>query len=245
MLTTVATRADHRLAGRASERAPAPQARGRAEPSASADGDDEPATSLDRAMDRYAAGEDAAFDEVFRGLSPRLRAFLLRLSGSPELADDLAQETFLRMCNARGSFGAGRRVLPWAYAIARNCYVSQVRSTGARLARASVVLDAPESVGPASSTTGEDETIARQSARVVAEALGAMTPARREAFVLLRYEGLSVATAAQIVGVSPGALKIRAFHAYEALREALARMEDEARGDNCRPEPGNQRLARA
>ena len=55
-----------------------------------------------------------------------------------------------------------------------------------------------------------------------------MTPARREAFVLLRYEGLSVAAAAQIVGISEGALKIRAFHAYEILRSALAGMEGES-----------------
>jgi RNA polymerase sigma-70 factor (ECF subfamily) len=60
---------------------------------------------------------------------------------------------------------------------------------------------------------------------VVTRTLAAMTPARREAFVLLRYEGLSVAAAAQIVGISEGALKIRAFHAYEMLRAALAGME--------------------
>jgi RNA polymerase sigma-70 factor (ECF subfamily) len=68
--------------------------------------------------------------------------------------------------------------------------------------------------------------MARESARVVAEALGAMTEARREAFILLRYEGLSVKEAAQIVGISEGALKIRAFHAYEALRAALAKMDN-------------------
>jgi DNA-directed RNA polymerase specialized sigma24 family protein len=59
----------------------------------------------------------------------------------------------------------------------------------------------------------------------VIKALASLTPARREAFVLLRYEGMSVAAAAQIVGISEGALKIRAFHAYEALRAALAKME--------------------
>jgi RNA polymerase sigma-70 factor (ECF subfamily) len=53
-----------------------------------------------------------------------------------------------------------------------------------------------------------------------------MTPARREAFILLRYEGLSVAAAAQISGVTEGALKLRAFHAYETIRSALKAMED-------------------
>ncbi|HTU59175.1 MAG TPA: sigma factor-like helix-turn-helix DNA-binding protein, partial [Polyangiales bacterium] len=44
---------------------------------------------------------------------------------------------------------------------------------------------------------------------------------RREAFVLLRYEGLSVEAAAQVLGISEGAVKLRAFHAYELLRAAL------------------------
>ena len=52
-------------------------------------------------------------------------------------------------------------------------------------------------------------------------ALSTMPVANREAFVLIRYEGLRVATAAQLVGISEGALKLRAFRAYEILRAAL------------------------
>jgi len=55
-------------------------------------------------MDRYATGEDAAFAELFRLLAPRLRAFLRRLSASDDIADDLLQETLLRIHHARGSF---------------------------------------------------------------------------------------------------------------------------------------------
>jgi len=176
--------------------------------------------SVDLAMHRYADGDEAAFAEVFSSLSPRLRTFLWRLCGSPELADDLTQETLLRMHHARGSFAEGRRVAPWAYAIARNCYISHARSVQTRLAVASSELDELElAAGPDSS--GEEASIARQSARVVERALANMTEARREAFILLRYEGMSVAAAAQIVGISEGALKIRAFHAYEIIRSAL------------------------
>lgn len=174
----------------------------------------------DLAMQRYAEGDDSAFAEVFAALTPRLRAFLWRLSGSPELADDLIQETLLRMHHARGSFAEGRRVAPWAYAIARNCWISHARSAQTRLARASGELNELElAAGPGAS--GEEASIARQSARVVERALARMTEARREAFVLLRYEGMSVSAAAQIVGISEGALKIRAFHAYEIIRGAL------------------------
>jgi RNA polymerase sigma-70 factor (ECF subfamily) len=182
---------------------------------------------VDRAMHRYADGEDAAFDEVFAALAPRLRLFLRRLGGSSDLAEDLTQETFLRMHHARGSFARGKPVAPWAYAIARNCFISHTRTKRARLERASVDAEQLErSAGSGSSA--EQEAIARQSAELVSRTLAGMTTARREAFVLLRYEGMTVAAAAEIVGISEGALKIRAFHAYEILRAALAGVDEQA-----------------
>jgi RNA polymerase sigma-70 factor (ECF subfamily) len=175
---------------------------------------------LNSAMARYADGDDSAFAELFVGLGPRLRGFLRRLSGSADVADDLLQETFLRLHAARGAFARGRPVLPWAYAIARNCYISQARSARVRLESASTGEAALEMAADAG--TQEQDGIARQMAEAVDRALQGMTAARREAFVMLRYEGLSVAVAAQIAGVSQGALKIRAFHAYESIRAALA-----------------------
>jgi RNA polymerase sigma-70 factor (ECF subfamily) len=172
-------------------------------------------------MSRYAEGDDAAFALVFSELAPRLRNFLRRLTGSQELADDLVQETLLRMHHARSAFTPGKPVVPWAYAIARNCYVSHTRSLRARLERASTGMEALDLLAD-SGGCGEQQRMARETALTVERALLGMTAARREAFVLLRYEGLSVASAAQIVGISEGALKIRAFHAYEIIRAALA-----------------------
>ncbi len=177
--------------------------------------------SLDHAMDRYARGDDAAFAELARGLAPKLRAFLRRLAGVAESADDLMQETFLCMHRARGSFSPGSPVLPWAYAIARNCFFNQMRAKKARFLRYS--LDVTEiDLGTAAELNAESAVAARQSAEIVTNTLAAMPFPNREAFVLLRYEGLSVATAAQIVGISDGALKLRAFRAYELLRAALS-----------------------
>jgi RNA polymerase sigma-70 factor (ECF subfamily) len=180
--------------------------------------------SADLAMQRYADGDEAAFPVVFAELGPRIRLFLQRMGCAADVAEDLLQETFLRVHHARGSFARGKHVAPWAYSIARNCFISHTRSAKTKMSRASVDADQIE-LPAGHGSSGEDESIARQSARVVSEVLESLTPARREAFVLLRYEGMSVAAAAQIVGISEGALKIRAFHAYEALREALAKME--------------------
>ncbi|HEY8942838.1 MAG TPA: RNA polymerase sigma factor [Polyangiaceae bacterium] len=177
-------------------------------------------SAVDRAMARYSEGDDLAFEEVFRELSPRLRAFLRRMSGRKDLADDLTQETFLRMHRARGSFVPGREAVPWAYAIARNCFIDHSR---AAVRVRGITTDSDETdTAPAGPEADAEQTIqAKQMAAVVERTLASMTVARREAFVLLRYEGLSVATAAQILGVSETALKVRAFHAYESLRSAL------------------------
>jgi RNA polymerase sigma-70 factor (ECF subfamily) len=186
--------------------------------------------AVDLAMHRYADGDEAAFGEVFAALGPRLRLFLRRLGCALDVADDLTQETFLRMHHARGSFARGKPVAPWAYAIARNCFISHARSGRSKLSKASVDADRVE-IGLGTSGNVEEETMARQSAELVERTLASMTPARREAFILLRYEGLSVAAAAQVVGISEGALKIRAFHAYELLRAALAGMAAEPPAD--------------
>jgi RNA polymerase sigma-70 factor, ECF subfamily len=199
----------------------------------------EPATDpMDLAMSRYADGEDTAFAELFAGLGPRLQGFLRRMTGSADLAADLLQETFLRMHAARGGFARGRPVLPWAYAIARNCYISHARSARARLERASREL--VQECVPAADGTAEQDVAARQMAAAVERALQGMTAARREAFVMLRYEGLSVAMAAQIAGVTEGALKIRAFHAYEIIRSALAAQSEPCAAEQSAPRPGNQ-----
>lgn len=181
-------------------------------------------TPVDLAMDRYAEGDDAAFTEIFATLAPRIQAFLYRLCGSPDLANDLAQETFLRMHRARGSFAAGHAVIPWAYAIARNCFVSHTRSSKVKAQRHSVDI-ADEELSTGGESNAESAVLARESAEVVKKVLAQMSVANREAFVLLRFEGLSVAAAAQILGASEGAVKLRAFRAYEALRAALKTAE--------------------
>src|SRR5688572_31017284 len=126
-------------------------------------------------MHRYAEGDDAAFAEVFAALAPRLRLFLRRLGCSADAAEDLTQETFLRMHNARGSFARGKLVAPWAYAIARNCFISQARSGRSKLARASVSTD-HVTLPTGDSHSVEEESMARQTAQVVERVLAAMTP---------------------------------------------------------------------
>jgi RNA polymerase sigma-70 factor (ECF subfamily) len=190
-----------------------------------------PEDSLDQAMDRYAQGEEAAFAVLYAGLQAKLRAFLTRLTGAPPVADDLLQETFMRIHRARGGFETGAAVVPWAYAIARNAWLDHVRSVKVRAklqveggddqAKAAHPVTGPEA-------DSEQAVIARETAALVERVLARLPAPQREAFVLLRYEGMSVQEAAEVLGSTPTAVKLRAFRAYEALREALGR---ERRGE--------------
>lgn len=181
---------------------------------------------LNAAMDRYASGDAGAFPVLHRALYPRLYAYLTRMSGSSATADDLAQETFLRMHRARSTFAAGGAVLPWMYAIARNVYLDHVRSS--RLRRTERLPSDPGSMPADVSSSAESAAIAAQAARAVERVLARIPAGQRDAFVLIRYEGLSVQDAAAVLGTTVTAVKLRAFRAYEALRAELAVVKESA-----------------
>jgi RNA polymerase sigma-70 factor, ECF subfamily len=180
--------------------------------------------ALDAAMDRYACGDGASFAAIHRALHPRLSSYLLRMTGSTSAADDLVQETFLRIHRARSTFARGGAVVPWAYAIARNVYTDHARAARLRETERLPSDPGPDAVDRAAAD-GEAEAIAAETARVVERVLARLPAAQREAFVLIRYEGLSVQDAAAILGATPTAVKLRAFRAYEALRAELAALE--------------------
>jgi RNA polymerase sigma-70 factor (ECF subfamily) len=193
---------------------------------------DPEAGGLDDVMDRYARGQDDALDDLYRRGAPRVRGFLTRLCGSSQLADDLTQDSFLRICQARGSFVAGSRALPWMLAIARNALRDHARREQVRRGYRAEALRG-ESGAASSYADAESATMARQTLGAVQRALMQLPPRQREAFVLLRFEGLGLAQAADVLGATPGAVKILAFRAYTALREALGE-----RGEPPATDPG-------
>ena len=123
---------------------------------------------------------------------------------------------------ARGHFERRAAALPWIFAIARNAYIDFTRQSRVRRA-VTVDASAARAVEPeASAETRGDEVLAGQEMLATVRATLARMPILlREAFVLLRFEGLSVSEAAQILGATEGAVKVRAFRAYELLRAAL------------------------
>lgn len=175
-------------------------------------------------MVRYADGDESAFRPLYEAVGPRVKMFLLRLGASAPLADDLVQESFLRLHRARGHFQRGAAVLPWVFSIARNAFVDSARKR--KTDKSSLVRSEDEeravSIQSAEAPKAEGTAIARQTLERVQQAMARLPEAQREAFVLVRFEGLSMDEAARVVGTTEGALKVRAFRAHEALKKMLA-----------------------
>ncbi|MCW5834364.1 MAG: RNA polymerase sigma factor [Labilithrix sp.] len=176
-------------------------------------------TSLDSAMDRYARGDDGAFAEVYDRLAPRLYAFLVRQTRDGARAEDVVQQTMLRIHRARGRFTPGAEVVPWAFAIARRLLIDQHRRGGRE-----VLAPTDEGAGEllvSLDASADEVAIANEVLAELDRELRRLPENQRVAFELIKQDGLSVAEAAQVLGTTVAAVKLRAHRAYEALRGVL------------------------
>ena len=184
----------------------------------------------DHAMDRYASGDDAAFSELYDVLAPRLFAFLLRNTRNQSEAEDLVQQTMLKMHCARGRFIRGAGVVPWAFSIARRLVIdrarrSKVRGTTSDWADSTDVLAQLAALDLAA-----DEVVhAKWLGEIIQQALERLAPKNRLAFELVKQDGLTHAEAAKVLGTTVMAVKLRTHRSCATLRAALRRSLD-ARG---------------
>ncbi len=171
-----------------------------------------------QAMSRYAAGDDAAFSALYDELAPRLYAYLRRQLRSASSAEDALQQAFLQIHLHRGKFAAGEPVEPWAYAIARASAIDLLRRERRRRA-----TELDEQVAESSAHDAAELVGAQQLGDALRAELASVSPKLREAFLLVRIEGLSHAEAAQVLDIDEGATRVRAHRAVRWLRERLAR----------------------
>jgi RNA polymerase sigma-70 factor (ECF subfamily) len=172
------------------------------------------------AMDRYACGDDLAFSELYDLLAPRLFSFVSRRVRDPARAEDLVQQTFLQMHSARRHFVPGADVAPWAFAIARRLIIDVARKGG----REFLDDDADGEYEPRCPRAGSDRIVARRElGRLIEKVLSAVPGSQRAAFKLVRYDGLTPAEAAQVLGTTVMAVRLRVHRADEALRAALGK----------------------
>jgi RNA polymerase sigma-70 factor (ECF subfamily) len=176
-------------------------------------------------MSQYCDGDANAFRDLYARIAPKLLNYLTRMAGQRARAEDLLQQTFLKVHKARGAYVRGADPLPWIYAIAHRTFLDHAR----KQKRARVRLPRDPAAVPESRAhvTGVPEDQVRtgpdpELTRAAMAALDGLPPNQREAVVLTKLSGKSIAEAAEIAGTTTGAMKVRAHRGYAALRKALA-----------------------
>lgn len=182
-------------------------------------------------MQSYVAGDPRAFDALFSRYGARLHAFFSRSFRSGSVADDLVQTTFLKVHSARASYDPGLPVRPWLFGIAARVRIDELRKRYRAAEKAS-----DEELGELTLPTSDSPDRwpeANEEAERVRKAIDTLPDAQRVVVLLHRFEGLTFAEIAEALSVegpklTEVAVRVRAFRAFAALREALADLVEEA-----------------
>lgn len=168
---------------------------------------------------RLRDGDPDAFDAVHDAFNTRLFNFLARLSRRREVAEDLLEETWLRLVAGHAQLRPDTRLGPWLYTVARNLHVSYRRSRMLEDSHAVGLIGLWPSGSPQPSPF--EVAAAGEAGRRIESAIGLLPVAYREALLLVAVEGLRPAEAAEVCGVSPEALRQRLSRARAALALSL------------------------
>jgi RNA polymerase sigma-70 factor (ECF subfamily) len=167
---------------------------------------------------RIRTGDEDAFDAIYAEFNGRLFAFLARLARSREVAEDLLEETWLRLVEHHDRLREDTRVGPWLFTVARNLYVSYCRSRMLEDAHAMDMM----SLWPAGCHSSPfEETATHELERRLEAALASLPVVYREVLLLVAVEGLRPAEAAQVCGISPDALRQRLSRGRAMLAQRM------------------------
>src|SRR5262245_11115861 len=187
----------------------------------------------------FQQGDAGAFERLLRRHRRPLYTFFVRMLGDRAKAEDLAQETFLRIVRGSAAWEHRARFQTWLYTIARNLWVDVARKERFRRAQS---LDAQEGEeGPPidavpSGSAGPDRQAESSRLRpLLVRAMLALPAAQRGVFVLREQAGLPFKEIAELVGANENTVKSRMRYALFALRKALA--EKGVTAEDAEPEP--------
>jgi len=171
-------------------------------------------------------GDAESFDELLRRHRVPLVGYFSRMLQDRALAEDLAQEAFLRVYEARHRYEPEAKFTTWLYRIATNLALNAIRDRKGTTTPANSEGEGREGDSevawiPDSRPTMEQRLIASDRERVIREAVEALPTNQRAAVVLHKYQEVDYRQIARILGVSESAVKSLLFRAYENLRERL------------------------
>lgn len=184
--------------------------------------------SDEQLMQAYAAGDVRAFDALYARHRQPLFRYLLRHTRQRELANDLFQDVWGKLVDARERYEPRARFQTFLYTIAHHCFIDHCRRSAVRPTTSSTQADGAEM-----EWSGPDEE--RPEHRVHQAALGVQLRAaldtlpadQRDAFLLHEEAGLSLEEIADVTGVGRETVKSRLRYAVARLREAMQTMREE------------------
>jgi RNA polymerase sigma-70 factor (ECF subfamily) len=168
----------------------------------------------DNLVVRAASGDVAAFEELYRENVSRVYLLCLRMCGDPSLAEDLAQEAFVRAWQKLGSFRGDSAFSTWLHRVAVNVVLGNRRSTARREARVKPVGDdLPVDLSASEPSPGQTLDLERS--------IAALPDGARTVFVLHDVEGYRHKEIAHLTGLAEGTSKAQLHRARKLLRKAL------------------------
>jgi RNA polymerase sigma-70 factor (ECF subfamily) len=178
-------------------------------------------------MLRVAAGDEAGFNYLARKYHRAVIHFLLRMVRNQAIAEELAQEVFLRVYRSRESYRAEAKFTTWLYRIATNLAMNHARDTRRERAAQTLYLDAPDEETGTTPDVADDELSVEQR-MMRDERMGAIRshvmalPERQRMAVLMhKYQGMDYRQIGEVLRLSESATKSLLFRAYQTLRNKL------------------------
>ncbi len=179
----------------------------------------------DQLMIRGAAGDEAALRTLIERWEKPVFAFLVRMLGSPEEAEDLCQDTFMRLISSSGRYRPEGRFQSWLFRIAGNLARSRLR-------RRKILRWLPLTSGhhetPAPGLDPLNALAAGQEQERVRAAIRQLPDRQRQALILKRYNELSYQEIAEAMGISVGSVQMLLHRAMSALKRDLSRGRHES-----------------
>lgn len=173
-------------------------------------------------VDRCLTGEPAAARELFRRHRSRVHACLFRVLGSNQDMDDLLQEAFLQVFQSLRGWRAEASLATWIDRVAVRCAYRHLSQRRRRIATDPLDVEAAAASVTPGAAPGARRQLARDGVRRLYAVLDQLSPAARLAFTLHEIDGRSLAEAAELVGSTVTATKLRVWRARKRIEAAAA-----------------------
>jgi RNA polymerase sigma-70 factor (ECF subfamily) len=178
-------------------------------------------------MLRVKAGDPSAFDFLVGKYRRPMLSFMYRMARNAAVAEDLAQEVFLRVYRSRSNYEASAKFTTWLYRIATNLAANHARDTRYERPEVTVSLDEPDEESgttlelPDGNLTAEQAMVRRERLLAIRRKIDALPEQQRLAVIMHKYQQMDYKQISEVLKKSESATKSLLFRAYETLREQL------------------------